>query len=148
MMQWGNRKNILNANKSLGERNNESGQQKKEHKREKKLKLTLVWIRSNNFLRIKNLQNLQWNTQSNKNMSLRHRNIRNFCLIPCPHRPQMNRWKHCQMTHLIQVQSKNQRKQWRHLINHPHLQLNARLIMNKHPWKNLIRTSSLRNKKN
>ena len=37
----------------------------------------------------------------------RHRNILKFCLIPCPHSPQMTCNKHRWMNHLIQVQGKN-----------------------------------------
>ena len=51
---------------------------------------------------------LQWNTQRNNNVSIRHTNISKFRLIPCPHRHQMTRRKHRRMTHLIQVQVKNQ----------------------------------------
>ena len=29
------------------------------------------------------------------------------CLIPCFYHPQMNRWKHFLITHMIQVQGKN-----------------------------------------
>ena len=54
----------------------------------------------------KKVQNLQWNTQRNKNVSIRHRNILNFFLIHRPHRPQMTHWKHFWMTHLIQAQGK------------------------------------------
>ena len=50
----------------------------------------------------------QWNTRRNKNVSIWHENISNFRLIPCPRRPHMTRRKHRQMTHLIQVQGKNQ----------------------------------------
>ena len=75
------------------------------------MKFTLVRIRSNGFLNINKLQKPQWNTQSNKIVSIQHRNILKFFLIPHPRRPQMTRWKHCRMTHLIQAQGKNQPNQ-------------------------------------
>ena len=50
----------------------------------------------------------QWNTQRNKNVSIRHENTSKFRLIPHPHRHQMARRKNRWMTHLIQVQGKNQ----------------------------------------
>ena len=50
----------------------------------------------------------QWNTQRNGNVSIRHDNTSKFRLIPRPLRHQMNCWKHRRMTHLIQVQFKNQ----------------------------------------
>ena len=56
------------------------------------------------------MQNLQWNMQRNKNVSIRHRNILKFCLIPCLHRPQTTRLKHRWMTHIIQVQGQKQTK--------------------------------------
>ena len=46
-------------------------------------------------------ENSQWNTQRNKNISIRHRNILKFCLIPCPRHPQMTIRKHRWMTHLV-----------------------------------------------
>ena len=52
--------------------------------------------------------NPQCNTLSNKNVSIRHDNISKLCLIPRPHPHQMTNWKRRQMTHLIQVQVKNQ----------------------------------------
>ena len=50
----------------------------------------------------------QWNTLRNKNVSIRHDNTSKFRLIPCPLFHQITRWKHRRMTHLIQVQGKNQ----------------------------------------
>ena len=50
----------------------------------------------------------QCNTRRNKNVSIRHDNILKFRLIPNPLLHQMTLWKHRQMTHLIQVQDKNQ----------------------------------------
>ena len=50
----------------------------------------------------------QRNMQRNKNMSILYGNISKFRLIPSRICHQMTRWKHHQMTHLIQVQSKNQ----------------------------------------
>ena len=50
----------------------------------------------------------QRNTQRKKYVSIRQENISKFRLIPCPLRHQINRWKHLRMTHLIQVQGKNQ----------------------------------------
>ena len=50
----------------------------------------------------------QWNTRRNKNVSIHHENISKICLIPCPLHHQTTRWKHRLMTHLIQVQGKNQ----------------------------------------
>ena len=52
--------------------------------------------------------NPKCNTQSNRNVSILHNNISKFRLIPRPLRHQMTRWKHRRMTHLIQVQGKNQ----------------------------------------
>ena len=49
----------------------------------------------------------QCNTQRNKNVSIRHDNILKIRPIPCPLRHHMTCWKHCRMTHLIQVQGKN-----------------------------------------
>ena len=46
-----------------------------------------------------------------KNVSIRHRNILSFRLIPCPNFPHMTWRKHCRMTRLIQVQDKNQPNQ-------------------------------------
>ena len=51
---------------------------------------------------------LQFNTQSNKKFSIRHKNISKFRLISHPHRHQITRRKRRWMTHLIQVQGKNQ----------------------------------------
>ena len=51
---------------------------------------------------------LQFNTQSNKKFSIRHKNILKFRLIPCPLCHLTIRWKHRQMNHLIQVKGKNQ----------------------------------------
>ena len=48
----------------------------------------------------------QCNMQRNKNVSIRHNNISKFCLIPCPLPLQMTRWKHCQMTHIVNAQRK------------------------------------------
>ena len=50
----------------------------------------------------------QWNMQKNNNVSIRHENISKFCLIPCPNCHHMTCQKHRQITHLIQVQGKNQ----------------------------------------
>ena len=44
----------------------------------------------------------QWNTQNNKNVSIRHENISRFFLIPRPHRHQITRQKHHWMAHMIQ----------------------------------------------
>ena len=82
-------------------------------------------------------QNLQWNTQRIKNVSIQHRNISNFRLIPRPNCPHMTRLKHSHMTHIIQVQGKNQPNQCRHLINRPPFSLKASLIM-----KNILETTS------
>ena len=78
-------------------------------------------------------ENPQWNTQRNKNVSIRHKNISKFRLITRPRSPHMNCCKHRRMTHLIEVQEKNQPNQCRHLINHPPFSLKASLIMKKHP---------------
>ena len=50
----------------------------------------------------------QRNTRRNNNVSIRHDNISKFRLFPRPLRHQMTRWKHRRMTHMIQVQGKNQ----------------------------------------
>ena len=55
--------------------------------------------------------NTQCNTQRNKNVSIRHRNILKFRLILRPRCPRITCRKHRQMTHLIQVQGKNQPNQ-------------------------------------
>ena len=52
--------------------------------------------------------NPQWNTRRNKNVSISQENISNFRLVPRPYCHQIICWKHRQMTHLIQVQVKNQ----------------------------------------
>ena len=78
---------------------------------------------------------LQWNTQRNKNMSIRHINILKFRLIHRPHCSQTTRQKHCQMTYLIPVQGKDQPNQWLHLIHNPHFWINESLIMKKYPLK-------------
>ena len=49
----------------------------------------------------------QWNTQRNKNVSIRHDNISKLRLIPRPLSHQMTRRKYRRMTRLIQVQGKN-----------------------------------------
>ena len=51
---------------------------------------------------------MQWKTRRNKNISIRHKNISKFYLIPFPHHYQMACWKHRQMNHMIQVQGNNQ----------------------------------------
>ena len=53
----------------------------------------------------------QWNTQKKNNVSIRHRNILKFRLIPCPRRPQMTCRKHRRTNNLIQVKGKNQPNQ-------------------------------------
>ena len=68
-----------------------------------------------------------------KNLSILHKMISIFCLIPRTPRPQMNCPKNRRMTHMIQVQGKNQPNQCCHLINHPNLRQNSDLIMKKHP---------------
>ena len=50
----------------------------------------------------------QWNTQINKNVSIRHDNISKYCLIHHPRRHQITSCKYRRMTRLIQVQGKNQ----------------------------------------
>ena len=52
--------------------------------------------------------NPQCNTQRNKNVSIQHDNILKLRLITCPLRHQVTRSKHCWMTHMMQVQGKNQ----------------------------------------
>ena len=96
----------------------------------KNLKLTLILIRRKKFLNINKLQNPQWSTQRNKNVSIRHTIISIFFLIP---RPLMTCWKHFRMTHLIKVKGKNQSTQCCRLINHTHFRLKVGLIMKKHP---------------
>ena len=59
-MQWGGlrkERKIFNVNKKLGEKMNTLGKHKKKQKNERnKLKWTLVWIKSNKFLKINKLQ--------------------------------------------------------------------------------------------
>ena len=52
--------------------------------------------------------NMQWNMQRNKKVSIRHKNISKFCLITRPLCHKMTRWKHRWMTHMIEIQGKNQ----------------------------------------
>ena len=84
-------------------------------------------------LKINKLQNPQCNTQRTKNLSIRHKIRSVFFLILYPPRPQMNCQKRCQMTHMIQVQGKNQPNLCYHLRNNPHFRLNKGLIIKKHP---------------
>ena len=98
---------IFNVKKKLGDKKNELVKHKKKQKNERKnLKLTLIWISSNKFLKTNKLENPQWNTQRNKNVSIRNEILSIFCLIP---RPQTTRRKHRWMTDLIQVQDKKTR---------------------------------------
>ena len=78
-------------------------------------------------------ENPQWNTQMNKNVYIGYGIISIFSLILCPHCTWITCWKHCRMTHLIQVQEKNEPNQCHHPINHPHFRLNTGLIINKYP---------------
>ena len=48
------------------------------------------------------------------------------------------------MTIMIQKQAKHHPNQRRHLIKHPHFQLNTILITKKHPWKNLCWTMDIK----
>ena len=61
---------------------------------------------SNKFLNIKKLQKRKWNTQRNKNVSILHKMIPTFFLIPRPHRHQMTCQKHRWITDLIQENAK------------------------------------------
>ena len=111
MMQLYNKRKIFNINKKLGENTNKLGYHKKKYKdKRNKLKWTLLRIRSNKFLKINKLQNPQWNTQMNKNVSIRHIKILKFLLIPRPHHPYTTRCKHLWMTHMIQVKGKKPTK--------------------------------------
>ena len=79
------------------------------------------------------MKNPQWNTQRKNNVSILHKMLSMFCLIPRSPRPQITRQKHYWMTNMIQVQVKNQPNQCCHLINHTHFSQNSGLIINKHP---------------
>ena len=111
-MQWGNKRKILNFKKKHGEKTDALGNHKYKQKNKiNKPKWTLVLIRRNKFLKINNLKNPQWNTQKNKKVSIRHKDVLKFRLIPHPHCPKMTCRKHHWTTNLIQVQGKRQPNQ-------------------------------------
>ena len=151
MIQWWGllkERKIFNAKKKLGDKRNELGKQNNNKKNKiKKLKQTIILIRSNKFLKINNLQKPQWNTQRNNNVSIRHKMVSRFCLITLPPCPQTTRRKHRPITHLVQAQSKNQPNQCQHLMNNPSFRQKSVLTTKKYPRNNLIMMPSRRNMK-